>query len=422
MVDFFSGIFILAVLVTPALCSSSDHRGTAVFVGCVLACALHLVLTALQQRIQSLDEEVRRMRMELGQIRELLRARLPSVDAGNSSRKQAPQAEGQAGRDMAYSPSNALLKPGSQKWCGLRPDPLVAGEQPQPRSWSLHQLPAGWCAKLPATQQEQGDIAELRTRLLRDGHSLAEIRCDELQMLRFLRARKGNIDAAEEMFHHAAGRITRESAGSLINGEFGRKARAIEEYWKPVCVMGLDRDRDPIVWERLGKAHVQSLLRLSDQTDRLEFYTLESVMNALEEEMVRQDRPIYGCTVVQDLGGLSLDHLNPQGLKLFNLMSRIDQDCYPEIIKRVLIINVPWVFEAIWKIVQYFFDQGLRDKMQIIRSKEKVRETLLKYIAEENVPAYLGGSLSICGDDECGAIMPPGGPIPEHILSRFRSE
>lgn len=397
MDDCASGIFLLAVLGAPAACSTPERRRFALLTGCGLAVGVHWALVSLRKRNLALRERLEWLKGELAVVRKLL---------GNGQcEEQRPG-----------------LRHGSGKWNGLRPDPLGSDAQPGLRAWSLAELPAGWRSKLQATRRELAQVDQLRHRLEQDSQKFTRVRRDELVLLRFLRARKGNVDAAEAMFRNAARLQTAVDAIGMVAGERAAAARRLDAYWKVHGLMGLDRQNDPILWERQGRTHVPTLVRLAEtfeQTERFEYYTCESLLAAVEEEMWRQDRPILGYTVVADLTGLCREHLNARGLALGRHIARIDQDCYPELVKRVILINAPWIFPAVWKIVQHFLDADTREKVEVV-PKDQTLEVLLQYIPENSIPAALGGKLCIRGDCECNLIIPPGGPIPDDVITGFK--
>ena len=70
--------------------------------------------------------------------------------------------------------------------------------------------------------------------------------------------------------------------------------------------------------------------------------------------------------------------------------SKITQDYYPEQLGQLCIVNAPWTFTAVWKIVQGWLDEKTRQKIQIVGGKPF--KTLVKYIDEDSIPDFLGGN------------------------------
>lgn len=113
---------------------------------------------------------------------------------------------------------------------------------------------------------------------------------------------------------------------------------------------------------------------------------------------------------------LSLRHLNSATLNVLKSRTRLEEENYPEVVKRVLLINTPSMFASVWGIVKLFMDAGTVNKLQILSSD--YLPTLLKFIDEDNIPAYLGGKLKDPhGDPECKSMVSPGGVIPHSLVA-----
>lgn len=54
--------------------------------------------------------------------------------------------------------------------------------------------------------------------------------------------------------------------------------------------------------------------------------------------------------------------------------ARIDQDNYPELLARSLIVNPPLVFKFVWKLVRPFLDDRTKAKISVIRGQKSVAQ------------------------------------------------
>ena len=122
---------------------------------------------------------------------------------------------------------------------------------------------------------------------------------------------------------------------------------------------GFDRDGSPVFIDRIGLLDPAGVLRhvpeieeiLEVEISRLEY------LQALTDVCVARDRkPHWGVTIIMDLTGLGFHHLHRGGLNALKHILQQSDTHYPERAKRILIINAPMVFAAIWKIVQHFLD------------------------------------------------------------------
>mmetsp|Transcript_37356 Transcript_37356/g.87651 ORF Transcript_37356/g.87651 Transcript_37356/m.87651 type:complete len:416 (-) Transcript_37356:66-1313(-) len=246
---------------------------------------------------------------------------------------------------------------------------------------------------------------------------------DPRVLLRFLLARNCNVQQALDMIQSTIQwRLDHNVADALPRWD-KVPYEVSDRYWKCLGVMGFDREGDPVIWERVGVSHVPTLAQFSeDYVFKHTIYAQECLMAYLE--CLRQQRRKEGkhdgfrYTLVLDLAGMNLTHLDRRGLSHFRLTTRIQADRYPEVLKRIIAVCAPWVFPAVWRIVRTFLDKGTADKMVIVRADE-TEQTILRYISHETVPKALGGTKHSGGDDYCSDVIAPGGPVPQRIINRY---
>merc|ERR1712190_50098 len=114
----------------------------------------------------------------------------------------------------------------------------------------------------------------------------------------------------------------------------------------------------------------------------------------MDEQSRLDGRPHMYFFVIEDLKGLGLQHFHLGGLQKYKACVRIDEDYFPVIVKSVLIVRAPWIFTKIWAIVKHFFDQGTREKIQVVPAHETYN-VLTKYIPKEWIMESLGGDLRV---------------------------
>lgn len=103
--------------------------------------------------------------------------------------------------------------------------------------------------------------------------------------------------------------------------------------------------------------------------------------------------------------------MSPSTLSVLKPRTRLEEDNYPEVVKRVFLINTPPLFSSVWGIVKRFMDDGTVEKFQILGSN--YLPTLLKFVDASAIPAAMGGTLrDASGDPECRMLVPPGGMVP----------
>merc|ERR1712012_1409917 len=109
------------------------------------------------------------------------------------------------------------------------------------------------------------------------------------------------------------------------------------------------------------------------------------------------------------------EHLSLKGLMKFKQTVRVDADYFPEIIGRVFIIRTPWIFSKIWAIVKHFFDEGTREKIQIVANSDTYK-VLSQHIDKKWIPEDLGGDMRVGSGPLCEPLICNGGPVPRKLI------
>jgi hypothetical protein len=312
------------------------------------------------------------------------------------------------------------------KFCGLRLEEPT-GRIPDLRRFPARapEVPDWWDKRLPCDEQERADCRKLRSRL--SGETGPK---DLVTMLRYLRARKGDVDAAASMY-----RISMKWREDTLL-ESGFRDGTIDDslhqrfssYWPPIGLMGRDKEGDAIYWIRVGAAEIGSLLEPPMEfLYRHEVFTLTRIVQALEELSQRQmtsqplGRPVLYMTVVVDCSDLTLKHVSPKAALKYKQIVRLAEDYYPEMIKRVLVVRAPWFFNQGWSVVSRFFDEGTRNKFSVVKTAQ-TREALAKVMDEHWIPQELGGPCRLGSHRFCAPVIPEGGEAPKELLQKICSE
>jgi len=98
-----------------------------------------------------------------------------------------------------------------------------------------------------------------------------------------------------------------------------------------------------------------------------------------------------GIIYIYDLGGLTISHLSPSNYNLFQEFNTIDANNYPEVVRRVFLINAPSVFAMGWKVAKKFVDPSTIKKIDILTND--YHEELMKVVPPELLPKAYGGEL-----------------------------
>eukprot|EP00516_Mucochytrium_quahogii_P009082 CAMPEP_0203770504 /NCGR_PEP_ID=MMETSP0099_2-20121227/2859_1 /ASSEMBLY_ACC=CAM_ASM_000209 /TAXON_ID=96639 /ORGANISM=" , Strain NY0313808BC1" /LENGTH=151 /DNA_ID=CAMNT_0050667671 /DNA_START=123 /DNA_END=578 /DNA_ORIENTATION=- len=120
-------------------------------------------------------------------------------------------------------------------------------------------------------------------------------------------------------------------------------------------------------------------------------------------------------TVIEDLKGLGMRHLNRKMLRLMREGIQFEDKYYPGQLKRFYVVNTPRIFTFFWNVIKHFLDERTSKKVQIISGPGT--EALLKIIDADQLPKFLGGERENDGDQFCKNEINPGRQSPQVDVS-----
>ncbi|KAI0015824.1 Sec14 cytosolic factor [Xylariomycetidae sp. FL0641] len=284
---------------------------------------------------------------------------------------------------------------------------------------------SGTPGHLDAGQQAQVD--QLRMMLEGEGFTSG---LDTLTLLRFLRARKFDVNAAKKMFTDSM--AWRKDMTILdVTSKKNRKINLDPQFdaTKPEQVQAneartdcvnldeqvpiwdkdgsfkrelskhyvqfyhkTDKDGRPCYFEQLGGIKFDKLKELGFTNDRM-------LLNLAVEYEKMADPRLPACSrkaghlletscTVMDVAGLSI--LSPGDVYGFiQQASAMSNNNYPERLGLMYVINVNFWLKQLWKVVKGFLDPVTASKINILGTDYK--SELLKQIPAENLPEMFGG-------------------------------
>jgi len=155
-----------------------------------------------------------------------------------------------------------------------------------------------------------------------------------------------------------------------------------------------------VYWERLGKIDPNGLLEHLSPDEVVEYHIwIMERTEKLRRECATSGRTL-GVVVVQDLDGVGWGHMSLPALNLFKRCLSIDEANYPEHLRKMYVINTPWIFSMLWAIIKPWIDTNTLAKIKILGSNY---QEALDIIKPEDIPDYLGGPIKNS--------VPNGGPF-----------
>lgn len=255
------------------------------------------------------------------------------------------------------------------------------------REWPLETELDDW----GLTPEQQESYVEQFRKILDSKKAWREDVHDYFTLRRFLRARTYDLERATTMWlNHMNWQKEFHTETILQDFTFPERDAFVAAY--PQGYHKLDKIGRPIYVQQIGKIDVAKLKTICSEERMLKFHIQEyercrkvilPVCSRLAGKHLDQT---FG---IMDVAGVGMGHLTGEAKRLMGLVTKYDQDNYPEMLGHICIINAPFIFKTLWGMVKGFIDPRTQGKIEILGTN--YREALLKWVDEENLPVFLGG-------------------------------
>ncbi|XP_041350512.1 retinal-binding protein-like [Gigantopelta aegis] len=234
---------------------------------------------------------------------------------------------------------------------------------------------------------------------------------DDYYLTKWLKARQFDVSKAEQMFR-----------ASMEFREKMNVDKLLEEYEPPEVLQkymtggtcGHDKDGSPVRIELYGHLDMKGLMYSAKTVDleKTKLLQCERHVRDWKQQSQKLGRRVDGLTVIFDMEGVSSRVLWRPGIQMYLHLVTVLEDNYPEMMKKLFVVNAPRIFPVLYKICRPLISEDMKNKIHVLGGN--FTETLLKYVDENNLPAYLGGKLTDPdGNPRCVTKIVQGGEVPQ---------
>uniref|UniRef100_A0AAT9H855 Retinal binding protein n=1 Tax=Ambigolimax valentianus TaxID=1338344 RepID=A0AAT9H855_9EUPU len=234
---------------------------------------------------------------------------------------------------------------------------------------------------------------------------------DDHSLIKWLKARNYDDAKAEAMFRTSKAYREKMKVDTLLT-----------EYEPPEVLAkyltggncGHDKEGSPIRVELYGRLDMKGLMYSARKLDmeKVKLKQCEGHVQDWAKMSKELGRRVDGLTVIFDMDGVSSKMLWRPGLQMYLHLVRVLEDNYPEMLKRMFVINAPRIFPILYKICRPLISEDTKNKIHVLGSD--YQDTLLKYIDAEELPGVYGGKKTDPdGNPRCETLILQGGPVPE---------
>ena len=195
----------------------------------------------------------------------------------------------------------------------------------------------------------------------------------------------------------------------------GFNACDVLKQFYPGGFFGNDIEGRPVFIEPLGHIDFHGLLNSVSANDILSYkreYAKELHKRCQTKEKELGKTFLQRGVLLLDAEGGNTNHLWRPGLVLYKSILDMLEEEFPDLLYRVLIINTPFIFPAIWSFLKPFLSSKQKERTIVFGRNWK--EEICKYVDKNTLPVHYGGKcVGKNGSPRCEDSICYGGTVPK---------
>ena len=232
---------------------------------------------------------------------------------------------------------------------------------------------------------------------------------DDFYLLKFLRARKFDLEKTIKMFKNFIEWRKKEDVDNIEKNFHFREKIELQKVYPHGCHK-VDKKGRPVYYQLISKIDIDKIFKITTEERLVRHFIQESedfMKYKFHACSKMRGKHIDQFFTILDLEGIGLKHLIGSTRNVLMLSMKLGQDYYPENMAKMFMINVSPFFGVIYTLVKNFLDKKTTDKIELLG--KEYREKLLEYVDDENLPYFFGGKCT-CPNVEGGCLFSECGP------------